>query len=930
MVIASALPSVATPAQKPYTARTLLERGKPETYTGEDLKFIGMPVGGLFAGTVYLGGDGQLWNWDIYNQEHYGCIERPNTTFMGESLNAGSGANYVDPVRQTSPFSQHFALYVQGKAPEVVRFGEVTFRGEYPVGKVTFREADADVEMSLVAFSPFIPLDVERSSYPATTQTYKIRNTGSTSLDLRMVYHCANPVLAKSRVDRDDIDLHGELTSSGGLSFSAVARPTGAAREDILYEDWSSGTYHGWTATGTSFGDAPRLVSDLPSYMGPVHAGTKYVVNTHNNRHGEDVVQADQHTGRLVSPQFAITRKYINMRVGGGSNKELTCIRLRVNGKIVRSVSGRDSNVMNWESWLVSDFEGKDAQIEVVDEATGGWGQISLGEVEFSDKPKVSDSLEQLPDYGTFCIEVLGGANLHRVDQAGGEVGKAFKLGPGESAEVTFCIAWHFPNCGKVLPGTKNWYATKWPSAEAVAKDLLGNWTTLAKTTLEWNRTWYDSTLPFWFLDRTFLNTSILATTTCHRLDAGRYYFWEGSGCCAGTCTHVWGYAQAIGRVFPEVERYLRKEIDFGMAYHKDTGAIDYRAEFHQIVATDGQASCILRAYREHLTSPNNDFLNSIWPQVKGAMTYLIRQDTNADGILDGAQYNTLDTAWFGEIAWISSLYVAALLACEQMAQVMSDSAFAKQCASLAASGSQRLVKDLFNGEYFENKADEAHPEANNTRTGCHIDQIYGQSWAHQVGLGRVVPKAQAQAALKALYKYNFYEDVWEYRRKNHGIPGGRWYAAPKEPGLIMTSFPKGGGAASVGKGGDAWAVQYFNECMSGFEYQAASHMIAEGLVAEGMRVVKAIHERYQPSKRNPYNEVECSDHYGRAMASFGAYIALVGLDVNGPEHKMSFSPSAGKNLRCAFINEQGWGTFERRNGADTVTYAYRQEVQKS
>lgn len=922
---AGGLGVLGAPAAEParIRGRDLLLRGKPEWYSGEELKFIGMPVGGLFAGTVYLGGDGQLWNWDIFNQERLGCVERETTVFMGDTLHAGGGANYVDPVKQQSPFNQRFQLMLGGRP---VRFGDVQFRGEYPVGRVEYKQADSDVEMSLVAFSPFCPLDAESSSYPATTMTFTVRNTGKAPLDLRLVYVCDNPVLAHSRKTRSDFELVGAATSTEGITFSAQdAMRSANIRPEVLFEDWSSGTYGKWVATGTAFGDKPQRVSDLPSYMGPVHAGTTYVVNTHQTRNGEDVVKADQHIGRLRSPEFKIDRNYINLRVGGGNHKDGTCVNLVVEGKVVRTVTGRNSNAMNWEAFSVADFQGKTAYLEVVDSVTGGWGQVSLGEVVFADMPRTQEPLSETRDNGTFCVEVIGKTMSPKVDGMRGEVGSELTLAPGASETITFVVAWHFPNCAKNLPAKKHWYAKRWKDAQAVAQDLIANWPKLRDITLAWNKTWYDSTLPYWFLDRTFVNTSILATTTCYRLDEGRYYFWEGVGCCAGTCTHVWGYAQAIGRVFPEIERYLRKEIDYGIAYRADTGAIDYRAEFHQTVAVDGQASCILRTYREHQMSKDDGFLKSIWPKVKGSMEYLIRMDPNGDGILDGAQYNTLDTAWYGQIAWISSLYIAALRASEAMATEMGDPAFAARCKSLAEKGSERLVADLFDGEYFINKVDKAHPEANNTNVGCHIDQIYGQSWALQVGLPRVAAVGTTKKALASLFKYSFYEDVWEYRRQNKAIPGGRWYANPKEPGLIMCSFPKGGAAESIGKSGDAWAVGYFNECMSGFEYQVANHMIAEGMVTEGMTIVRAIHERYHASKRNPYNEIECSDHYGRAMASYGAYIAATGFQCHGPKQTMSFAPKVGgKNFRCAFIDARGWGTFSNEGGKETVTYRHK------
>jgi uncharacterized protein (DUF608 family) len=378
--------------------------------------------------------------------------------------------------------------------------------------------------------------------------------------------------------------------------------------------------------------------------------------------------------------------------------------------------------------------------------------------------------------------------------------------------------------------------------------------------------------------------------------------------------------------LFPEIERYLRQEIDFGMAYRDESGAIDYRAEYAQHVAHDGQASCVLRAYREHLMSPDSSFLESVWPRVKGAMQHLIAQDPDRNGILDGAQYNTLDAAWYGQIAWISSLYVAALRAAEAMAREIGDKSCALECRAIAEKGSQHLVADLFSGEYFINKPDPAHPEANNTNLGCHIDQIYGQAWAHQVGLPRVVPVAQAKTALKSLFKYSFYEDVWDYRRRQHNIAGGRWYAIPGEAGLIMCSFPKGSDQSATGRGGDAWAAGYFNECMTGFEYQAAAHMVAEGLVTEGLTVVRAIHERYAASKRNPYNEVECSDHYGRAMAAYGAFVTLTGYQTHGPSGKTSLSPKVPKRpFRCAFTDARGWGTaVVGANGQTKLEYAYK------
>src|SRR6202008_1072219 len=108
------------------------------------------------------------------------------------------------------------------------------------------------------------------------------------------------------------------------------------------------------------------------------------------------------------------------------------------------------------------------------------------------------------------------------------------------------------------------------------------------------------------------------------------------------------------------------------------------------------------------------------------------------DGILEGAQHNTLDAAWFGPIAWFRGLFLPALRAGEELARELDDREFAAQCATRHARGRERMVRELFNGEYFFNRVDPSHLDAINSGSGCHIDQVLGQSWAAQGGIGRV------------------------------------------------------------------------------------------------------------------------------------------------------------------------------------------------
>jgi hypothetical protein len=89
--------------------------------------------------------------------------------------------------------------------------------------------------------------------------------------------------------------------------------------------------------------------------------------------------------------------------------------------------------------------------------------------------------------------------------------------------------------------------------------------------------------------------------------------------------------------------------------------------------------------------------------------------------------------------------------------------------------------------------------------------------------------------------------------------------------------------------------------------------MVWEGMVEEGLAICRAVHDRYHPAKRNPYNEVECSDHYARALASWGVYTALAGFDFHGPAGRLSFDPRiTPESFKAAYTVAEGWGVFEQ------------------
>lgn len=922
----------------PDWVRSLFERGRKEVYSDLiSLSHIGMPVGGLFAGTLYLSGDGRLWLWDIFNRDQEGIAPRV-VEYKGEQVNTRSGANYIEPAQPVSPFEQGFGLRVGGRE---IPFGldgfkTVTFQGEYPRAVVRYEGAGVPITAELEAFSPFVPLSVDESSLPATILQYTVRNAGSETLDVQVYGHLQNAVCLDTH-SRVSGRLRNRIVRQEGFTVLAcsaepVEEDKAVVRPDILFEDFEKDRYAGWTVTGSAFGKGPVRITDIPDYQGDVQGAGQRVVNSHAAAPGDSVGEKDSHTGTLTSPAFTIERKYITFLVGGGAHEGRTCVNLLVDGKIVSSITGKNNNRMERTLFDVQAYEGRTAQLQIVDDYGQGWGNIGVDHIVFTDRKPDLAKLGTQRDFGTMALAVVGGlpedyGQAQRGSEPNGseaigeftrrpvgEVGRRLRLEPGQEATVSFIIAWHFPNFygrdfGGQLLGHS--YAARFGSALDVTGYVARRLDQLVGTTRQWVQTWYDSTLPYWLLDRTMANTSTLATTTCYRFEDGRFWAWEGIGCCGGTCTHVWHYAQAPGRLFPEIERNQRERVDFGMAMDQDGGVghrmwIDRRAD----PAHDGQCGRILGAYREHLMSADASFLKRTWPRIKKAIEYLIGLDGNDDGMIEGAQPNTLDAAWYGKISFLASLYLAALRAGEAMAREMGDAAFTQRCRAVAEHGA-KVILELFNGEYFIQIEDPAHKEDIGIGPGCYIDQVFGQSWAHQVQLGRLFDRDKQLQALQSLWRYNFVPDVGPFREQ---FARGRWYAMAGDAGLLMCTWPRGRQNPNFQK---HWQYMYFNECMSGFEWQVAAHMIAEGMLKEGLAIGRAIHDRYNAALRNPYNEIECSDHYARAMASYGVFIAISGFAYHGPKGHIGFSPRlTPEDFRAAFVAAQGWGTFTQRREA--------------
>ena len=531
-----------------------------------------------------------------------------------------------------------------------------------------------------------------------------------------------------------------------------------------------------------------------------------------------------------------------------------------------------------------------------------------------------------------------GSNSVDTAGRNGGSILLEGKLAPRESRTHTIVIAWHFPNCylreglksestrvngnpgcrtvsENAAPPWRPFYAAQWKDARDVALYVEQNYASLRARTVKFKDALFSSTLPSYVLDAVSANLGILKSPTVLREENGNMWGWEGcfpdSGCCHGSCTHVWNYAQAFPHLYPQLERTLR---DLELVRSMDErGHVTFRGaipdgpvdhSFH--AASDGQLGGIMKLYRDWHISGDTEWLKRMYPLAKRSIDYGIRTwDPDHKGALFEPHHNTYDIEFWGAEPMCTSIYIGALSAMAQMARAVGEAADAEFYGDLARKSAAYMDEHLFNGEYYEQKVQYeglrnttfaetvAHVDETSSEmqrllkregpkyqygSGCLSDGVIGAWMAAIYGIDVPLSRANLRSNLQAIFKHNFKTDLSEHA--NAQRPG---YAMGHEPGLLLCSWPRGNKPTLP--------FVYSDEVWTGIEYQVASHLIHEGLVEEGLSIVKAARSRYDGRTRNPWNEYECGNWYARAMSSYALLGALSGFRYSAVERTLWFAP---------------------------------------
>ncbi len=542
-----------------------------------------------------------------------------------------------------------------------------------------------------------------------------------------------------------------------------------------------------------------------------------------------------------------------------------------------------------------------------------------------------------------------------------------FSLEPGETREIRLMMAWYVPDtnlkygkdseeadeeecgdqeCACKDPFYKPWYSGKFNSVAEIVNYWKTNYDDLNKKSRLFSDSFYSNTLPPEVTEAIAANLTILKSPTVLRQRDGKLWNWEGcgdnSGCCAGSCEHVWNYAQAIPHLFPKLERTLR-ETEFGpnqdrYGHQTFRSALPIRpvaTTFY--AASDGQLGGIMKVYRDWRISGNIDWMKDLYPDVVQSMDYCIKTwDPGNTGTLEEPHHNTYDIEFWGPDGMCTSFYLGALKAISEMGKYLGEDV--TKYVDLYKKGKRAIETDLYDGEYFIQKikwqglnssdpvkASEGSWSSNYSEeakallqkegpkyqygTGCLSDGVLG-AWIGEVcGLKNIIDSAKVTSHLKSVYKYNFKKSL-----ANHSNPQRPSYALGSDGGLLLCTWPKGGMLSLP--------FVYSNEVWTGIEYQAASHLMMMGELEKGLDIVRAARSRYDGRVRNPFNEYECGHWYARALSSYALLQGLTGVRYDALTQRMYIDSKIG-DFTGFISTETGFGNVGLKNGKPFLNVAY-------
>jgi uncharacterized protein (DUF608 family) len=471
--------------------------------------------------------------------------------------------------------------------------------------------------------------------------------------------------------------------------------------------------------------------------------------------------------------------------------------------------------------------------------------------------------------------------------ELGGAIAVRVRLKAGETKSIPFVLAWHMPHShfGHV-------YERHYTDAFQVAKVALGNLDSLCKGAGQWGACLTQARkgainssvdkvkesgashadesrgvcrgFPVWLSDAMRNNLYVLSSGSWWDRE-GRFALFEASRTCQlmNTVDVLYYASIPVSWCYPKLQESgitlvaESQRSDGYIPHDLGRGRIDYPSDGTTAPPRwkDLCPKFVLMVYRDVLWWGGEKLLRRLYDSVKRAMQWAIASDLNGDHLPDneGADQTFDNWSFQGTNSYTSSIYLAALLACERMADSIGDLAFSEELRKKFILGQQSFEEQLWNGKYYRvvavGQTERIEHEA------CTVGQLNGQWYAHLLDLGYILPREHVASAVRSMLEMN--GSVSRFGAVNAVLPDGR---------VDRTNSHSG----------NVWP---------GETYALASLAIYEGMADEGLELARNVWANITDNVKSPWDQPDVidsvtgkygfGDHYMRNMVVWALAFAL-------------------------------------------------------
>ncbi len=817
-------------------------------YAGAALHEIAFPLGGIGTGSVSLGGRGELCNWEIFNRPDKGG-ELDFTFFaLWVKPEGGEAVARILERKLTPPFTGGHGVS-QRQLSGIPRLDEAEFTGEYPFAQIAFKDARLPVQVTLAAWSPYIPLNEDDSSLPAAFFTWHIANPHSKAARVALAATLFNPIGSKytdvnghkpglgKNLNQyiESADFRGLLYTSQKLAktepnYGSLALTTSWQQLNVQTRWYRGGWWDSCHRFWDDFSDDGRVEE------------VRDALASNNNQSdvGCLVLQAEIPAQGSVDLPVVLTWHFPNRENYWNGEKE-------VRGRIMQNfIAGRYE-----DAWQVANYAHRHkARLH-------------------DDTRLFHDALfnTTLPDY---VVDAMSSQMSTLKTNVAIRLADGSFFGFEGNSDKEGCCPM---NCTHV-----------------------------------WN---YENTLAFLFpaLERSMRETDFLHNTlpngymTFRTLLPLGEYWWKFKACADGQMGSIirafreWRYSGDtawLRSVWPRVQSAL----EFAWKGCGDPPPAGYEWTKEQVAMPwDMNKDGVMEAeqhntYDIEFYGPNT-MMGSLYLGALKAGSEMALAMGEKNKSREYLQLYEKGRKWYDQNLWngryyFQDMYVLKGLKVPEHLVAPESQLCSPACACKQMPGGKRPTLEK----------DETVPKYQYGQ-GCLSDQLLGQYIAHVAGLGHLLDPAHVKTAMKAIYDNNFTHSMSTFANVQ------RVYALNEEAGLLLCTWPAGGRPALP--------FVYSDEVWTGIEYQVAATLIYNGCIQEGLQIVKSVRDRYNGGNRNPWDEIECGHHYARAMASWALLPALSGFQYDGVKASMGFAPRLHPEAYSGFWScGSGWGVFSQ------------------